>query len=135
MVWTTKNKEGKKENIFKKRLLIASINSPVLAVKFSDPLSLPFFDVKCVFCLHFLQDGNREISDVVISLGEVLASGLADVTILNVSYMFLDPGPKFTLCLTYILHAATSLEAGHNINHPGGLAINWSINMHNNSCN
>ena len=30
--------------------------------------------------VNFLQDGNREICDVVISLGEVLASGLADVT-------------------------------------------------------
>ena len=52
---------------FFKRLLIASINSPVLAVKFSDPFYLPFFYVKCIFCLHFLQDGNREISDGGVS--------------------------------------------------------------------
>ena len=107
----------------------------MFAVEFSDPLPLPLFNIKCIFCLHLLQDGNREISDVVISLGEVLASGLADVTVLNVSDVLLYPCPKFTFCFTHILHAATSLEAGHHINHPGGLAINWSININNNSCN
>ena len=66
----------------------------MFAVEFSDPLPLPLFNIKCTFCLHLLQDGNREISDVVISLGEVLASGLADVTVLNVSDMLLYPCPK-----------------------------------------
>ena len=102
-------------------MLIASIYTPVLAVEFSYPFSFPFLDVKCVMGVNFLQDGNREICDVVISLGEVLSCGLADISILNISNMFLYPCPKFTFCFPHILHAATSLEAGHYIDHPGTL--------------
>ena len=47
------------------------------------------------------------------SLGEVLASGLADISILNVSDVFSNPGPEFPFCFTYVLHAATSFEASH----------------------
>ena len=71
----------------------------------------------------------------MISLGEVLASGLADVTVLNISDVLLHPCPKFSFCFSDILHAATSLEAGHNINNPGGLAVNRSIDVHSYSSN
>ena len=41
------------------------------------PLQVPVhFDIKSV---HFVQDGNRKVSDVVVTLTEVLASSLADI--------------------------------------------------------
>lgn len=97
-------------------MLIDSINTPVFAIEFSYPFSFPLLNIECVMGVHFLQDGKRKICDVVISLGEVLASGLADIAILNISNMFLCPCPKFTFCFPHILHAATSLEAGYYIN-------------------
>ena len=116
-------------------MLIASIDTPVLAVEFSYVFSFPLLNVKCVMGVNFLQDGNREICDVVISLGEVLASGLADVTILNISDVLLHPCPKYTFCFPDILHAATSLEAGYYIYNPGGLAVNRSIDVNSDSSN
>ena len=73
-------------------MLVASIDPPVLAIKFLDPLSFPLFDVQCVTSFNFLQDGNREIFDAMISLGEVLACGSADITILDFS---VSPRPHF----------------------------------------
>ena len=41
------------------------------------PLQVPVhFDIKSV---QFFQDGNRKVSDVVVTLTEVLASSLADI--------------------------------------------------------
>ena len=71
----------------------------------------------------------------MISLGEMVASGLADITIFNVSNMFFNPGPEFPFGFSYILHAATSFEAGHYIYHPGSVAVNWSVDIYNNSSN
>ena len=114
-------------------MLIASIDASVFAVEFFDPFSFPLFDVQCVTSFNFLQDGNWEICDVMISLGEVLACGLADITIFDIPNMLFNPSPEFPFCFPHILHAATSFQAGHYIYHPGSTAVHGSINVYNNS--
>ena len=102
MIWTTKNKYGQRENIFKKGLLIASVDASKLAVEFANPFPLSLLDIECVASIDFFQDGNGEVSDVVVTLTEVMASGLADITVLNVSNMFLHSCPKFPFCFPHI---------------------------------
>ena len=114
---------------------VAPINTPKFAVKFSDPFSFPLLNIECVVGVDFFQDGNREVSDVVTSLAEVLASGLADITSLNIPDMFFHSSPKFPFCFTHILHIASSLETGYNIDHPGSTAVNRSIDVNNSSGN
>ena len=110
---------------------VASINTPKFAVKFSDPFSFPLLNIECVVGVDFFQDGNREVSDVVTSLAEVLASGLADITSLNIPDVLLHSSPKFPFCFTYVLHLASSLETGYNIDHPGSAAVNRSVDVDN----
>ena len=71
----------------------------------------------------------------MVTLAEVLTSRLADVTVLNISDVLLNSGPEFPFCFPNILHLASSLETGHNIYNPGRTAVNWSINMNNDSSN
>ena len=114
---------------------VAPVDSPEFAVKLSDPFPFPFLNIECVFCVDFFQDGNRKVSDVVTALAEVLASGLAGVTILNIPDMFFHSSSKFPFCFAHILHIASSLETGYNIDHPGGTAVNRSIDVHSYSSN
>ena len=65
------------------------------AVKLSYPFCFSLLHVECVTGVNFLLDGNREVSDVVITLTEVLASGLADITVLNVSDVLFNSSPEF----------------------------------------
>ena len=116
-------------------MLIASVDSPVLAIKFSNPFPLSLLNIECVTSIDFFQDGNGKVSDVVVTLTEVMASGLADITVLNVSNMFLHSCPKFPFCFPHILHLATSLETSHNIDHPGSAAVNRSVDVNYSSCN
>ena len=72
-------------------MLIASVDASKLAVEFANPFPLSLLDIECVTSIDFFQDGNGKVSDVVVTLTEVLASGLADITIFNVSK---DQGPS-----------------------------------------
>ena len=107
----------------------------MLAIELANPFPFSLLNIQCVTGVDFFQDGNGEVSDVVITLAEVLTSCLADVTILNVSDVLLDSCPKFPFCFSYILHLATSLVTCHNIYNPGRTAVNWSIYMNNYSSN
>ena len=114
---------------------IAPIDSPEFAVKFPNPFSFPLLNIECVFGVDFFQDGNGEVSDVMTTLAEMLASCLADVSILNVPDVLLHSSPKFPFCFSHVLHLASSLETGHNINDPGSAAVNRSVDIDNNSSN
>ena len=72
----------------------------MLAVKLSYPFCFSLLNIECVTGVNFLQDGNRGLSDVVITLTEVLASGLADITVLNVSDVLFNSSPEFPLFFT-----------------------------------
>ena len=85
----------------------------VLAIKFSNPFPLSLLDIECVVSIDFFQDGNGKVIDVVITLTEVMDSGLADSTVLNVSKV---QGPPILLglvtvqCDTYLTLRATQNE-------------------------
>ena len=85
-------------------MLIASVDASKLAVEFANPFPLSLLDIECVTSIDFFQDGNGKVSDVVVTLTEVLASGLADITIFNVSDVLFYSGPKFPFRRSYILH-------------------------------
>ena len=72
----------------------------MLAVKLSYPFCFSLLNIECVTGVNFLQDGNREVSDVVITLTELLASDLADITVLNVSDVLFNSSPEFPLFFT-----------------------------------
>ena len=93
-------------------MLIASVYTLVFALKFVYPFPLSFFNIECVTGVDFLQDGNGEVSDVEVTLA------VAWLTLL------LNSNPEFLFCFPNILHLASSLETGHNINYPGRTAVN-----------
>ena len=75
-------------------MLIASVDASKLAVEFANPFPLSLLDIEC--SIDLFQDGTGEVSDVVVTLTEVMASGLADITVLNVSNMFPHSCPKLS---------------------------------------
>ena len=107
MLQTTKNKLFLKTIAICSILSVAPIDTPEFAVKFPNPLSFPLLDIECVCGVDFFQDGNGEVSDVMTTLAEMLASCLADVSIFDIPDMFLHSSPKFPFCFSHILQLAS----------------------------